>query len=195
MGISAVEQKAIDYVIGKAGGAGNEGGYSNNPNDKGGPTFSGFTLKTVRALSAQIHGHDFDKDKDGDIDSDDLKKLTYDDLVALADTYWDADLDYLLSSVIAIKTYDFCFNCGVKSGVKLLQKAVNYVLGPKTVVEDGVLGPKTVGLANTCDGNLLLKGLIEVAKEHYRLIVMYDPTQSEFLSGWLHRAERVPNGD
>lgn len=192
MGYSELELKAIEFTIGKKGGAGNEGGFSNNPNDKGGATFSGFTIGTLRRLSAQIHSHDFDKDGDGDIDVEDLKKLDWDDLVVMADTYWNPMYDQIVHPIVAIKTYDFGFNCGTVSGAKLLQKAVNRTLGRDAVVVDGKFGPKSLSMVNSCGADILLKNLIQVAKEHYQDIVNADPTQQGFLKGWFNRANKLP---
>ena len=193
MAYSELEQRAVEFTIGKKGGAGNEGGFSNDPNDKGGATFSGFTIGTLRRLSAQIHGHDFDKDNDGDIDVDDLKKLDWDDLMVMADTYWNSMFDQIVHALVVIKTYDFGFNCGQTSGIKLLQKAVNRTLCREALVVDGKLGPKSVAMVNACGGDILLKSLIQVAKEHYQDIVNADPTQQGFLKGWFNRANKLPH--
>lgn len=190
--ISELEQRAIDFTIGKKGAGGLEGGFANDKDDHGGPTFSGFTLNTLRRLSAQIHGHDFDKDKDGDIDVDDLKKLDYDDLVAMADTYWNSLLDQIRHEVVAIKTFDFGFNMGQKSGIILLQKATNFASHKAVLNVDGKLGPMTITAVNTCDGNDLLNCLIEEAKDHYQDIVNADPTQLKWLRGWRIRANKLP---
>ena len=53
-----------------------EGGYVNHPNDKGGPTNMGVTLKTW-----QTQG--YDKNHDGRIDANDVKLITKADAVSI----------------------------------------------------------------------------------------------------------------
>jgi len=48
-----------------------EGGYVDDPDDLGGPTNYGVTLKTLQGLG-------LDLDADGDVDTDDLKQMTHD---------------------------------------------------------------------------------------------------------------------
>jgi len=188
------EQRAIEFTIGKRGGSGNEGGFSDRADDKGGATFSGFTLATVRQLSAQIHGFTWDADGDGEITAEDLKHLTYDELEAMADTYYPKRLDMFEDphDVTAIKTYDLGFNCGQASGIRLLQTAVNRCLHKCALIMDGQLGPQTVAVINSCDGDVLLQNLIQVAKEHYIAITKADASQQSNLNGWLNRAARLP---
>jgi lysozyme family protein len=171
-----------------------EGGFSDDPSDHGGATNKGVTLKELQQLSATVHGWDFDKDHDGDVDVEDLKQLSDDDVCAVMveGGYWKPQFDQLRNDVIAIKTFDFGFNCGTKSGIRLLQQAINGC-GTSHVDEDGNIGPRTVIAANGCDQVLLLKSLIIVAQEHYRAIVAHDPTQQKWLKGWLNRAQSIPN--
>ena len=53
-----------------------EGGYVNHPNDKGGPTNMGVTLKTW-----QTQG--YDKNNDGRIDAKDVKLITKADAISI----------------------------------------------------------------------------------------------------------------
>ena len=61
-----------------------EGKLVDDPDDRGGDTNMGVTLKTWRSVG-------YDKDGDGDIDVDDLKSLTPEDVrdKVLKPHYWD----------------------------------------------------------------------------------------------------------
>ena len=59
-----------------------EGGFVDHPNDPGGATNMGVTLKTWKSQG-------YDKDGDGDIDVIDLKKITKQDAIKmLKNNYW-----------------------------------------------------------------------------------------------------------
>lgn len=173
----------------------NEGGVSNNPKDHGSLTNLGITLVTLRELSAKVHDHDFDKNHDGQIDGVDLLALLDSDVQYIVTEcgYWSPLLDRLPRG-IAIKTFDLRFNMGVKSGNKILQKAIDSILS-QAVVVDGVLGSATVGMANKIDQFVLYRALVDCAIRHYVDIVKYDSTQIGFLNGWVNRTKRAPYAD
>jgi lysozyme family protein len=91
-----------------------------------------------------------------------------------------------------VKTFDFGFNMGVRSGVKLLQCAVNQCNQNTLLAVDGILGSGTVKAVNTVKPSLLLTALISQAKNHYTNIAQHKPVLVKYLHGWLNRAERLP---
>jgi len=60
-----------------------EGGFSDDPNDRGGATNRGVTIDTWRQAG-------YDKDNDGDIDREDIRLLSVEDCMNLLRyNYWD----------------------------------------------------------------------------------------------------------
>jgi lysozyme family protein len=170
-----------------------EGGFVDDPDDHGGATNMGITLRTLKDASARVHGHAFDKDLDGDIDVDDLKLMSTEEVeeVILVEGFWPDTLD-VIDRTLAIKTFDFGFNMGIRSGGKLLQTAVNNLAGRSLLAIDGVLGSASAIAINSLDSGKLVSTLIQVAISHYNAIVLRDPTQSKFLKGWIRRANALP---
>lgn len=136
-----------------------EGGYSNDPNDAGGPTNFGITLKVLQGL-----GKNGDLNHDGSTDIEDVKFMTKQDALNIyKELYWRGD--DIISQAIAEKNFDMGVNIGVVSAAKLLQKAV---LQLGHVVEiDGHLGPKTMDAVNMVDENALMTQLCTLQEDYY----------------------------
>lgn len=54
--------------------------------------------------------------------------------------------------------------------------------------EDGILGPKTLGLVNKADAKLLGNLLVAERVKMIGRVVVRNPSQLKFISGWLNRA-------
>jgi lysozyme family protein len=103
-----------------------EGGYSNHPDDPGGPTYRGVTLATYRNYV----------DKKGTIS--DLKSMTTKEIKDLyKKQYWDPVKGDQLPSGVDALAFDFAINSGPAQAVRELQR----VVGAKV---DGVIGPETM---------------------------------------------------
>lgn len=152
----------------------NEGGYANNPADKGGETMYGITEALARRYGYAGPMRELPK--------------------AVADSIYREEFwrfDGVASQAVATKLLDLVVNFGMGGGVTVAQKAVNDLVEPQVAV-DGGWGPDTLDAINTADPAELLEALSQRAAERYKAIVDRDPSQSVFLSGWLKRAMRNP---
>ena len=139
---------------------GNEGGYSNNINDPGGPTNWGVTQVVARANGYAGDMRDFTQDQ---------AKVIYKQL------YWDAVQADALPDAVRFDVFDGAVNSDIEQSVRWLQRALN-------VEADGVIGPATLAAATAADS--------DVAKRFngYRLMFMTGlKTWSVFGGGWARR--------
>lgn len=157
-----------------------EGGYSDNPNDRGGKTNLGITEGTL----ARAH-------KAGLIPHSDVKKLTRAEAATIYRAfYWDAIGGDELPEPLDQAAFDMAVNHGVGGAGRLLQRTVNLLGGNLAV--DGSLGPKSreaiqgiirehgeFGLKALCGCSLFIRTVF------YGGIVANDTSQKGFLWGWI----------
>lgn len=155
-----------------------EGGFTNNPDDKGGATNLGITLYTWEKSG-------WDKDGDHDIDVDDLKSITSQDAAIIYKRlYWDRiQGDNINSQSVATLLFDFAVNSGISKAVKVIQSILS-------LTPDGILGQKTISLINQSNAKNLFDILKIKREQYYRSIVQNNPSQSVFLNGWLNRLSK-----
>lgn len=153
-----------------------EGGYVNDPVDRGGATNMGVTIETWRKVGYDING-------DGVIDEEDLKLLTKDDVInrVLKPRYWNIwKADDIKNQSIANLVVDWTWGSGIY-GIKYPQR----ILGTK---DDGIVGPITLSAINNYPNQEELFLLLwNRRKQHFEDIVKRDPTQQRFIKGWLNR--------
>lgn len=151
-----------------------EGGFVNDPVDKGGATNKGVTIATWKQCG-------YDKDGDNDIDVEDLKKLTlFDATIVLKKYYWDRwRADQIENQSVANILVDWVWGSGVH-GIKIPQR----LLG---VTVDGIVGQKTIEAINNSDQSELFKKIWLARKDFLNGIVQRNPEQKRFIKGWLNR--------
>jgi lysozyme family protein len=166
-----------------------EGLFSMHPNDPGGATNFGislrFLLKTGDLDNDGIP--DGDVDGDGDIDIDDIKKMSPDKSTQLYDLYFWKPNNYgqINDQLIATKVFTLNINMVYRGANKCLQRAVR-AASKINLSTDGVIGQKTLNAVNSADPKILLAALKSEAAGYYRAI-KYAGSE-DFLTGWLNRA-------
>jgi len=153
-----------------------EGGYVNNPADRGGSTNKGVTLATWQQQG-------YDKNDDGAIDVEDLKLISTEDVVEriLRPHYWNRwQADRIDSQALANILVDWVWNSG-RYGITIPQG----VLG---VTEDGIVGEKTLWrLNNYPDPEGLFEKIKQMRRAFFNMICIHRPENKRFLKGWLNR--------
>lgn len=152
-----------------------EGGFVNDPVDKGGATNMGVTIGTWRSVG-------YDKDGDGDIDVNDLHLLDKEDVIerVLRPHYWNRwRADEILNQSVANILVDWVWASGTH-GIKRPQR----ILG---VTADGIVGPKTIAAVNSMDPMELHFRIKNDRIKFINEICQRDPSQERFRKGWMNR--------
>lgn len=150
-----------------------EGGFVNDPIDRGGATNMGITIATWRQVG-------YDKDGDGDIDVQDMKRLDYNDFERVLRIYWNRwKADQINSQSLANILVDWVWGSGAW-GIKIPQR----ILGLK---QDGIVGPKTLGAVNSADPRKLFAQIYAARINFLEGIVHRNPSQARFILGWKNR--------
>lgn len=168
-----------------------EGGYVNNPNDPGGATKYGVSLRFLADYTQ------YDVTGDGKITVDDIKAMTVDDAKKIYKDLWWNKFGYsrIADDTIATKVFDYAVNMGAGQAHKLLQRAINRAFGMK-LVDDGVLGPNTLSVLNNIDHDdaaedHLIAEYSNVVWEFYQMLISKNPKLAVFAKGWKARAFSV----
>lgn len=156
---------------------GHEGGYANNPNDKGGETNWGITIAVAKS-----NGYE-GKMKDLPLS---IAKAIY------KKEYWDKlKLDSVNNQVIAEIAFDIGVNAGIGVAAKMLQEMVNFMTTSNIEV-DGKIGPKTLNKINAIktknDNEEAIALLSMLQGEHYLNCMRKREANEVFSLGWLRRA-------
>ena len=164
-----------------------EGGYADNPNDSGGPTNRGISLRFLKDIQYKVEGKI--------ITAPQLKKMTIEETKAIYKKYfWDmVECGKVQDKDIAAKLFDMCVNLGPSQACKLLQISLNRMLDTVLAV-DGKLGPKTFACVDCLIAEDKAKELLGELKDnlaHFYINLAADkPKLKVFLKGWLARCQR-----
>jgi len=147
-----------------------EGGYVNDPHDRGGETKYGISRRQYP--------------------TEDIYNLTLDHAAFLyRKDYWEyLELDLVKVQAVAEEIFDTAVNMGPARAVRILQESLNW-LGSELVI-DGKMGPNTRNALNAYRyPESLLKVLNGVQFDHYQQIVEEDPEMARYFRGWMRRVE------
>jgi lysozyme family protein len=151
-----------------------EGGYVDDPTDRGGATNMGVTLSTWKKVG-------YDKDGDGDIDDDDIRLLSKADAIAVLKlNYWNRwRADQINNQSIAEILVDWLWGSG-KWGIVIPQRLLK-------VPEDGIVGPSTLYAVNSSNQRGLHAAIFQARVTFIRDLVNNHPEQMKFFNGWMNR--------
>lgn len=146
-----------------------EGGFTSDPRDSGGPTNLGVTQRVWETYI----GHKVDEAA--------MRALTIDDVRPLYRMfYWDTIKGDALPSGLDLALFDFAVNSGPRRASRTLQQLLN-------VEQDGVIGPKTLTAIAACNMALLNARFGDARLDYLRTL----PTFATFGNGWSARVNRV----
>lgn len=160
-----------------------EGGYSDHPADRGGPTKFGITERTARAAGY----------------TGDMRNLTRDAAVDIYKSqYWTRPGFGRVDAVshnVAEELLDTGVNMGPTVAAKFLQRALNALTDANLTI-DGKIGPATLGAlrgfvsTRKRDGEKVLVKMLNAQQSvRYMEIAEADASQKAFMFGWqLNRA-------
>lgn len=160
----------------------NEGGLSDNPNDPGGITKYGISLRFLQENGIDIN-------HDGTINGKDVENLTVPEAESIYKLYfWEKLKIFLIDNqTLANKVFDLSVNMGGEQAIKLLQEAINMHVTPPLQV-DGVIGLNTLKGIDSVSIPVLMGDYRLCAKLFYERLVAQNPNFKVFLNGWLKRA-------
>ena len=155
-----------------------EGGWADDPTDKGGATMKGITLTTYKSYCKKKGLPTPTKTDLRNISDDRWKDV-------LKTFFWDQwKADKIKNQNIANMVVDWLW-CSGKWGIVYPQRVLK-------VADDGIVGPKTLDALNSYqDQKELFNLLYESRKQFYNNIVKNNPSQKRFINGWMNRLNSI----
>ncbi|WP_339863223.1 glycoside hydrolase family 108 protein [Paremcibacter congregatus] len=168
-----------------------EGALVDDPDDPGGITNNGISLRTLSRLGAVDNDHDgasdYDFNGDGAIDAEDIRAMSENDVRQFYyHEFWFKYSYGCLPTNVAIKLFDFSVNMGPSQAHKILQRALR--ANGHYLKDDGIIGNITRTLTKTCAQERIVPAMRSEAAGFYRLLAAQNPRSQKFLKGWLRRA-------
>ena len=175
-----------------------EGGYANDPVDRGGETFRGVARNIHpqwpgwKRIDSLRHRSDFPRSLARDSGLQKAVASFY------RENYWNPiQGDLIADEAVAQELMDTAVNMGVRRAARFLQESLNLLnrdqKNYEDLVVDGWLGEKSLGalgklLRADRNSHHLLKMLNAMQAATYIDIMRNNPSQERFARGWLARA-------
>ncbi len=158
-----------------------EGGLVDDPDDPGGITNHGISLRFLRRVRPGARlGEASGGARAG---PEDVRNLTRSEAIELYRRHFWHRYGYasLWDQRVATKVFDLSVNMGPRGAHVCLQRALR--AAGERVVEDGVIGPKTTAAVHRTQSDVLLAALRSEAAGWYR-----NRRRPKYIEGWLNRA-------
>jgi len=178
-------EDAVEYVLNR------EDGYVDSPNDSGGATNFGISLRFLRSLTEENQRRYgiFEP-----INEQTIKDLSVEQAQCIyKGEFWEhARFAAIRDQLVCNYVFDMAVNCGIAQSIKIVQRslwALSY--SRKFLADDGILGDHTLKRLNIILPDMLLPVLVASRASYYRLLAEIRPKDKENLEGWLNRAYRI----
>lgn len=172
-------QSAVDMVIA------NEGGLSVDESDPGGVTNFGISLRFLKQVPVDnLRKYGIDTD----VTENTIKELNLPQAKAIYTCeFWDFfRFKEIEDQLLANYVFDCAINPNPASAFRFLQRAIWTYAGYEKIKDDGIMGSKTIALANAY-GRCLIRSMMSERAAWYR-----SHANERYLEGWLRRAYREP---
>lgn len=150
-----------------------EGGFVNDPIDRGGATNKGVTIGTFQSFypGATVEN---------------LKRITDDQwLNIFRSGYWNPwQADQIKNQSVANIVVDWAWASGARTAIRKVQE----LLG---VTVDGLVGKETLSAINGQDAEELFDRIKVARYDFVDAIVKRDPSQKRFINGWKNRIKSL----
>lgn len=162
-----------------------EGGFVNDPTDRGGVTNMGITWRTLeQAYQMRI------------VDYTDVRQLNYEDAAKIYQVmYYNASKANLMDEPLDIVHFDAAVNHGPGNAARFLQITINDLANAKVLNVDGGIGPKTLQALDVTLDQFDLEPVINTYLLHrlffYLTIINNDRNQLKFIRGWMNRVAKL----
>ena len=166
---------ALSFVLAR------EGGYVNDPTDKGGETNFGISDKRdgVADGLTDVNGDGKPDTRIRDLTKEQAGQIYYRD-------YWYPAYCEKWPDGISLFMFDAAVQHGTKKAIQLLQEAVG-------VSADGIVGTKTINAVTSADTEWLLNRCFLRRSRYYASIIKSNASQGKYLNGWFNRLDELAN--
>lgn len=164
--LSKNEQLIMDAILRE------EGGFVNNPFDRGGPTNFGITLVTLREYR-----------NDGGLVEKDIKDLTKEQAIEIYYNRYFKPFAEIQDPWLQHLVIDTAVNNGRGRAAQWLQRACG-------ALEDGAIGPRTLSTLNSSNQRHVYYEFFQIRMRAYGALVSQNHSQAVFVAGWLNRLGR-----